>query len=142
MKKNYFFSKITTFLLCFILLKSTTVAFAASTTLMTYNGTEIRAKASVQNFKLTNQTTITIDHNQTIDAAYKARESSCSMTVKLQKKGTIKYNDTGDSVKTYGSGGFRKSYTKSSGTYRLYFSSTALSDGIIPSFSINGTVKK
>ncbi len=86
MKKNYFFSKITTFLLCFILLTSTTVAFAASTTLMTYNGTEIRAKASVQNFKLTNQTTITIDHNQTIDAAYKARESSCSMTVKLQKK--------------------------------------------------------
>ena len=136
MKKNYFFSKITTFLLCFILLTSTTVAFAASTTLMTYNGTEIRAKASVQNFKLTNQTTITIDHNQTIDAAYKARESSCSMTVKLQKKELLNI------MITYGSGGFRKSYTKSSGTYRLYFSSTALSDGIIPSFSINGTVKK
>ncbi len=142
MKKNYFLSKITTFLLCFILLASTTVAFAASTPLMSYNGKEIRAKASVNNFKLTNQTTFTIDHNQTINAAYKARESSCSMTVKLQKKGTIVYSDTGDSVKTYGTDGFRKSYTKSSGTYRLYFSSTALSDGIIPSFDINGTVKK
>lgn len=142
MKKNYFLSKITTFLLCFILLASTTVAFAASTTLMSYNGTGIRAKASVQNFKLTNQSTITIDHKQTIDPAYKARESSCSMTVKLQRKGTVVYSDTGDSVKTYGSGGFKKSYTKSSGTYRLYFSSTALSESEIPSFNISGTVKR
>lgn len=142
MKNSYFLSKITTFLLCFILLTSTTVAFAASTTLMSYEGTGIRAKASVQNFKLTNETTITIDHHQTIDPAYKMRESYCSMTVMLQKKGTIKYNDTGDSVKTYGSGGFRRSYTKSSGTYRLYFSSTVLPDETMPSFNINGTVTK
>lgn len=142
MKKIYFLSKVTTFLLCFILLVSTTVAFAASTTLMSYEGTGIRAKASVQNFQLTKETKITINHDQTISPAYAPRESVSSMTVKLQKKGTIFYSDTGDSVKTYGSGGFIKSYTKSSGTYRLYFSSTVLSDNTTPSFNIDGIVTK
>lgn len=42
-----------------------------------------------------------------------------------------------------GYGNSRKSICpKSSGTYRLYFSSTALTDGTIPSFDISTTVKK
>lgn len=64
------------------------------------------------------------------------------MRVYLQKKGVIKYNDTGDSVKTTGSGGFTKSLTKSSGKYRLYFASEYLSDNTLPKFNINGTVTK
>ena len=52
MKKTYFLSKITTFILCFILLASTTTAFAAGKQLMSYNGTGIMAKASVSNFTL------------------------------------------------------------------------------------------
>lgn len=139
--KKYFLSKITTFLLCFILLASTFVAFAASTELLSYNGTGIRSKASVQNFKLTKETTITINHNQTVNPAYQMREPYCSMKVSLQKKGTIFYSDTGDSVTTYGSGGFKRSYTKSSGTYRLYFASIPLADETWPAYDINGTVK-
>lgn len=141
MKKNYFLAKITTFLLCFILLASTVVAFAASTELLSYNGKGIRSKASVNNFKLTKETTITIDHNQTVNPAYQMRESYCSMEVSLQKKGTIFYSNTGDSVTTYGSGGFTRSYTKSAGTYRLYFSSIPLADETWPAYDINGTIK-
>lgn len=66
MKKNCFLSKIAAFLLCFILLTSTTVVFAGSTNLMSYSGKGICAKASVQNFELTKDTKITIDHNQTV----------------------------------------------------------------------------
>lgn len=141
MKKNYFLLKVTTFLLCFILLASTVVAFAASAELLSYNGTGIRSKASVNNFKLTKETTITIDHNQTVNPAYQMREPYCSMTVSLQKKGTFFYSDTGDSVTTEGSGGFVKSYKKSSGTYRLYFYSMPFSDNTWPAYDINGTVK-
>ena len=41
MKKTYFLSKITTFILCFILLAGTTTVFAAGKQLMSYNGTGI-----------------------------------------------------------------------------------------------------
>ncbi len=109
---------------------------------MSYEGKGIRAKESVQTFELTKETKITIDHDQTISPSYAPRESVSSMTVILQKKGVIFYSDTGDSVKTYSSGGFIRSYTKSSGKYRLYFSSTVLSDNTIPSFDIIGTVTK
>lgn len=65
---------------------STTVVFAASTTLMSYEGKGIRAKESVQTFELTKETKITIDHDQTISPSYAPRESVSSMTVILQKK--------------------------------------------------------
>lgn len=85
MKKTYFLSKITTFILCFILLASTTTAFAAGKQLMSYNGTGIMAKASVSNFTLSEETTITIDHNQSLNPAY-AKYTDARLDVNLQKK--------------------------------------------------------
>jgi spermidine/putrescine-binding protein len=85
MKKTYFLSKITTFILCFILLAGTTTAFAAGKQLMSYNGTGIMAKASVSNFTLSEETTITIDHNQSLNPAY-AKYTDARMDVNLQKK--------------------------------------------------------
>lgn len=85
MKKTYFLSKITTFILCFILLAGTTTAFAAGKQLMSYNGTGIMAKATVSNFTLSEETTITIDHNQSLNPAY-AKYTDARMGVNLQKK--------------------------------------------------------
>lgn len=85
MKKTYFLSKITTFILCFILLAGTTTAFAAGKQLMSYNGTGIMAKATVSNFTLSEETTITIDHNQSLNPAY-AKYTDARMDVNLQKK--------------------------------------------------------
>ena len=85
MKKTYFLSKITTFILCFILLAGTTTVFAAGKQLMSYNGTGIMAKASVSNFTLSEETTITIDHNQSLNPAY-AKYTDARMDVNLQKK--------------------------------------------------------
>ena len=64
MKKTYFLSKITTFILCFILLAGTTTAFAAGKQLMSYNGTGIMAKASVSNFTLSELLNIAIPEIQ------------------------------------------------------------------------------
>ena len=85
MKKTYFLSKITTFILCFILLAGTTTAFAAGKQLMSYNGTGIMAKATVATFTLSEETTITIDHNQSLNPAY-AKYTDARMDVNLQKK--------------------------------------------------------
>lgn len=85
MKKTYFLSKITTFILCFILLAGTTTAFAAGKQLMSYNGTGIMAKATVSNFTLSEETTITIDHNQSLNPAY-AKYTDARMDVNLPKK--------------------------------------------------------
>ena len=85
MKKTYFLSKITTFILCFILLAGTTTAFSAGKQLMSYNGTGIMAKASVSNFTLSEETTITIDHNQSLNPAY-AKYTDARLDVNLQKK--------------------------------------------------------
>lgn len=85
MKKTYFLSKITTFILCFILLAGTTTVFAAGKQLMSYNGTGIMAKASVSNFTLLEETTITIDHNQSLNPAY-AKYTDARLDVNLQKK--------------------------------------------------------
>ena len=141
MKKTYFLSKITTFILCFILLAGTTTVFAAGKQLMSYNGTGIMAKASVSNFTLSEETTITIDHNQSLNPAY-AKYTDARWDVNLQKKGTLKYSNTGDTKTCKGGVGFKKSYTKSKGTYRLYFSSHQYADQITPKFDISGTVTK
>lgn len=85
MKKTYFLSKITTFILCFILLAGTTTVFAAGKQLMSYNGTGIMAKASVSNFTLSEETKITIDHNQSLNPAY-AKYTDARLDVNLQKK--------------------------------------------------------
>lgn len=141
MKKTYFLSRITTVILCFILLAGTITAFAASTQLMSYNGTGIMAKASVSNFTLSKETTITINHNQSLNPAY-AKYKDAYLDVKLQKKGVLVYSDTGDTKTCKGGAGFKQSYTKSKGTYRLYFSSHQYADQIFPKFDIKGTVTK
>lgn len=141
-KKAFKLQKVIAFLFCIILLASTTVAFAGSTTLMTYEGIGIRSKKSVQNFELTKTTSITIDHNQTVNAAYQHRKDYCSMTVSLQKKGTIFYSDTGDEFTIYSDGGTIKTWSKAKGTYRLWFHSAEISDGTWPAYDIDGKVTK
>lgn len=130
------------FLFCIILLASTTVAFAGSTTLITYAGSGIRSKKSVQNFELTESTKITVHHQQEVNPAYLPRENYCSMRVSLQKKGTLFYSDTGDEFTLYGSNSTTKSWTKAKGTYRLWFSSIPLSDETWPAYEIEGKVTK
>lgn len=63
----------------------TTTAFAAGKQLISYNGTGIMAKATVSNFTLSEETTITIDHNQSLNPAY-AKYTDARMDVNLQKK--------------------------------------------------------
>lgn len=142
MKRNYYLSKITTFILCFIILISTTTAFAASTELMSYSGKGILEKSSISHFELSKKTTFTINHHQKVNDAYAKYEPYAYMDVILQKKGAIKYNNIGDSVTCKGTSGFTKSYTKDKGKYRLHFASHQHGDQIFPRFDINGTVKR
>ena len=142
-KKLFVPQKIITILFCIILLASTTVAFAGSTTtLLTYEGFGIRSKKSAQNFELNGETKITVNHDQTVNAAYLPRESYCSMTVSLQKKGVLVYSDTGDEFTLYGSDATVRTWTKAKGTYRLWFSSIPLSDETWPAYDIKGQVTK
>lgn len=141
-KKTVGIQKAITFLFCMILLASTTIVFAGSTTLLTYEGFGIRSKKSVQNFELTQTTSITVNHNQTVNTAYSPRESSCSMKVSLQRKGVLVYSDTGDEFTLYGSNSTVRTWSKAKGTYGLWFSSIPLIDETWPSYDINGKVTK
>ena len=109
---------------------------------MTYEGFGIRSKKSAQNIELNAETSITVNHDQTVNTAYLPRESSCSMTVSLQKKGLLVYSDTGDEFTLYGSNSTVKTWNKAKGTYRLWFASNALSDETWPSYDIEGKVTK
>lgn len=127
---------------------STVSAFAA-TTLMTYNGTEIRNKDSVNTFSLSGTTTITLNHKTTAwTGKGDLSNNECKITINLLKKGTIGYSDTGDSVTYVGvnSSSYKtKSWTKASGTYRLHFKTGVtreMGSYYYPGADINGNIKK
>ena len=141
MKKKNLLAKILTTSFCAILISSTTV-LAASSTLLTYNGEGIRSRPSVSSFSLSGNTTITINHKQTLLDQYLPQASRSKMTVSLQKKSGLFYNDTGDSMTHYGSTRGSKTMTKSSGTYRLYFEANEISSSCWPAFDITGSVTK
>lgn len=131
--------KISTISFCAILISSTTI-LAASSTLLSYNGQGIRSRPSVSSFSLSRDTTITINHKQTLNTPYIPVESSSYMTVSLQKKGLFYYNDTGDNMRNTGTNYDRKTMRNSAGTYRLYFQANEISPTLWPSFDISGNI--
>lgn len=128
---------------------STISVFAASTTLMTYDGTEIRNKQSVSTFKLSGTSKITLNHKTTKwTGKGDLANNECKITINLLKKGSIGYSETGDVVTYIGlnSTSYKtKSWTKGSGTYRLHFKTgTTRTNGsyYYPGADIKGNIKK
>lgn len=141
MRKKNLLTKIVVTSFCAVLISSTTI-LAASSTLLSYNGEGIRSRPSVSSFNLSTNTTITLNHNQKLLPQYQHYSNSAKMTVSLQKKGGLVYNNTGDTLVGYGDFSSRKTMTKSSGTYRLYFEANEISSTLWPAFDINGTITK
>lgn len=140
MSKKKLLTKILAVSFCGVLISSTTVL--AASTLLSYNGQGIRSRPSVSSFSLSGNTTITINHRQTLLPAYTSVANRSKMTVSLQKKSGLFYNDTGDRMINYGSTSDRKTMTKSSGTYRLYFEANEISSTLWPAFDISGSVTR
>lgn len=128
---------------CIILLVSTAFAYAA-TNLMTYNGTGIRQKSSVNSFTLSKSTAFTVKHSTTgVKYIGNNSPSNYKLIIYLQKKNGLQYSNTGDSFSLKGTGNKSKSWTKGKGTYRLYFQSPYPGEGKVwAGFDINGKVVK
>lgn len=127
------------FSMCFIvLIIFSTVAFAASSR-MTYSGTGILDKDSVNNFKLSKQTKITVNH-KTSGFHNTNTERTMGVTISLRKKGTFLYSATGDSFSVNGIRSYSKSWTKDAGTYKLHFATYGAYRGITPTADISGSV--
>lgn len=115
----------------------------AATTLMTYNGTGIRDKASISSFKLSKKTTVAVNHTTSKWSGSSEINSSKWLNVAVQKKGAISYSTVG-STDYYSTGSWTTKYTLDSGTYRLYFTShtsQAVDDNYY-SANIDGSVTK
>lgn len=123
---------------CLLICMASTTVFAASTTLMTYNGSDIWSKPSVSTFKLTKTTSVTVNHTTSKwTVNYTGSETSkLKMQVKIQKKGSVIYSDTVNAMNVYGVSSKSSSWSMIKGTYRLYFYTT---DG---KANIKGSVKK
>lgn len=109
-----------TFIFCIIMIFSSITAFAA-TTLLSYNGTGIGGKYSVNSFSLSDTTSITINHNT---SAWTNCSPSASPTLNIQvrKKNIVGlYAETGNEFSKTGTGSTSMSYSLNSGTYKLYF---------------------
>lgn len=78
---------------CMILIAGTVSAYAA-TSLMTYNGSGIRQKVSVNSFTLSKSTIVTVKHSTT-GVTYIGTNSPSNYTLKiyLQKKNGLKYSN-------------------------------------------------
>lgn len=118
----------------------TTLAFAASTTLMTYNGTGIRDKNSVSNFTLSSRSSFTVRHRTT--SFETSVPVDMSVTISLLRKNGLSYNKTGDSFNVYGASSDSKSWTKDSGTYKLNFHTNGAWQGTWAAANISGSVTK
>lgn len=130
---------------CVFVIMSTVTAFAATTTLLTYEGTGIRDKNTISQAKLSKKTTITVKHT-TSDVVNigKLDPNKYSLKVTLLKKGSISWNDTGDSFYVQGKTTKTVSWTKSAGTYKLnFYSKKPTSSGAVwPAFDISGKITK
>lgn len=141
MKKNFF--RICTLTLCFAIFFCTSVAFAASTTLMSYNGIGIRDKDSVEKFTLGKSTTIHLEHETTaVEYNGPNEDSACELKVSLMKKNTLSYTETGDEIKTTGIQSKTATWTKAAGTYRLHFATKMKTETWWPGATINGRIYK
>lgn len=139
--KNYLFKLIVS-AFCFAMIFSTSIAFAA-TTLLSYSATGVRDMHSANSFTLSSQTKVTLKHNTT-GVTYNGTQpnSKAVLTVNLMRKGTVLYAKTGGSFTTTGIKSKTVSWKKSAGTYRLQFTTTALSETWWPGVDINGKVTK
>lgn len=108
------------FIFCFSLLFGSTIAFAGSSQLLSYDGKNIRSKETVNSFELNSETTFTVNHTQTLNSTYVPRESQCKMETKLQRKGFVFYSDTGDTKTVTGTGGFTSTLKKSGDTPSIF----------------------
>ena len=132
--------KIAPFLATFfcVLLLCTMVTYAASTTLMTYNGTGIRDKNSVKTFKLSSTTTITVHHTTT--GFEKNLPVTKYVEISLLRKTGFSFYKTGDSFCVYEANSGSKSWRKDSGTYRLNFRTYGSYQGEWAGANIRGSV--
>lgn len=138
-------TKIIAIVFCLMVVTSTMVF--ATTTLMTYSGTDIRNKASLQNFTLSKQTDITVKHRTVAVKGVDGYTGTVKLTIYLQKKNSLGlYKNTGDSFYLKGTQpqSKDKTWTKGSGTYRLLFSSYKedYQGALWPAFDIKGSVIK
>lgn len=125
-----------------IVMLSTTTVFAA-TTLLSYDGSGIRSKDSVNSFSLSKKTTITVKHTTTdIKSIGSKSPSNYSIIVSLKKKNNLFYTLTGDDFTVKGITSKNTTWTKSAGTYKLYFHGKKTTDGLSPAFDIKGKVVK
>ena len=128
----------TTLLLVFMLMPS---VFAGSTLLMSYDGTGIRSKDSVQNFQLTSSTNITLKHKTTAVSDIGIMDpKKCELIISLLKKGTLFYSATGNTLTVYGVSQSSVTWIKGSGKYKLHFETMRLVPDMWPSGNIFGTV--
>lgn len=101
-----------------LLMFSSMMVFAA--TLMTYNGSGIRGKYSVNNFSVNSTKTIYINH--TNSSWNNVASSSKYMEVQVHKRNAIGlYSATGMQFNVYGTSSKTQAYSVGSGTYKLYF---------------------
>lgn len=101
-----------------ILTLSSMMVFAA--TLMTYSGTGIRGKYSVNSFTTSSTKTVYINHTNT--AWNNVASSSKYMEVQVHKRNAIGiYSATGMQFNVSGVSSKTQSYSIAAGTYKLYF---------------------
>ena len=101
-----------------LLVFSSIAVFAA--TLMTYNGSGIRGKYSVNNFSVNSTKTIYINHRN--NSWNNVAASSKVMEVQVHKRNSIGlYNSTGMQFTVSGTSSKTQAYSIGSGTYKLYF---------------------
>lgn len=116
MKKNLFNKTIVAS--CIALTLSTVSVFAA--TLMSYRGTEIRGKYSVNSFSTNSTQTVKINHSN--DSWNNVPSSAQYMQVQVCKKKRVGfYGKTGMQFNASGVGSTTQSYSVAPGTYKLYF---------------------
>lgn len=124
-------------IVCFLMICTTMTAFAA-TTLLTYNGTGIGGKFSVNSFNISSNSNITINHNTTAWSGV-GPASTLTLTIRIYQKNSLGlYSSTKDYFTCTGVGSNKATFNINSGTYKLYFSSNMSAAAA----DINGTVVK
>ncbi len=112
-----------------------TVSVFASSTLLTYSGSGIRGKLSVNSFTLNNKTTVTLKHTNK-SWSYVVSDDAI-MDVTFYRKGLLgHYSATAYKMRTYGTGTTTQTFPLPKDTYKLYFNT--IRQGA--SANISGTV--
>lgn len=126
-------------LLCIVfttLLSLTTFAASPRSTLLTYSGSNIRSKASVNTFTISGDRTVTVHHRTSSWTSY---DPGVYLKVALQKKGFLGYGDVG-SKNYYGITSGTQVHSIAKGTYRLYFTAYTSTGSGVSGATISGSV--